>query len=574
MARKSESHWREYFFIGLIVAGFLVIAIRLVNLQILNHSIYIALAEGQHELYETLIPKRGQIFVRDKFSTTSYPLATNRDYFLVYLVPENIPADKKDSIAQELSGILGMEKQEIVSKASKEKDPYEPVKHKVEESVANKIKELNFPGVKTMPEPWRFYPEGTLASHLLGFVGFSGDKKTGQYGVEKEYEETLQGKEGFLELERDTAGRWISIGKRNIMPAVDGSDLLLTIDHSIQFFAEQKLKETIEKHQAEGGSVVVLNPKTGAVLAMANFPDFNPNEYSKVEDAGTFMNGAISKLFEPGSVFKPVTMAVGLNEGKVTPFSTYVDTGSRVFNGYEIKNFDEKAYGTRTMTEVLENSLNTGAIFVQEKVGKDIFQRYIKDFGFDKITGIDLPGEVGGNVNNLNDKKRDIGYATASFGQGVAVTPLRMALAIAAIANDGKLMKPYVVDKIIAKDGSETVTQPEVMKEVIAPVNARRLANMMVSVVKNGHTKKAQIPGYDIAGKTGTAQVANETSRGYSDKYIHSFVSFAPASDPRFLVYMKIDNPQGIRFAEGSAVPAVTDINKFLFNYFEIPPSE
>lgn len=571
---RGLERWREHFFIGVIFIAIAIILIRLINLQIFNHSIYSALAEGQHELYEKLIPKRGEILVKDKFSDKPYPLATNRDYSLVYLTPKNIPNDKKTYTAQELAAILGIDRQEILNKINKENDPYEPIAHKVEQGVANKIKELNISGVKIMPETWRFYPENDLASQILGFVGFTGDKKAGQYGLEKEYEEMLKGKEGFLELERDTAGRWISIGKRNIMPAVDGDDLLLTIDHSIQFLAESKLKETIEKHQAESGSVIVMDPKTGAILAMANTPSFNPNEYSKVEDINVFVDSAISKLFEPGSVFKPITMSMGLNEGKVTPFTTYNDIGSRVFNGYEIKNFDEKAHGTQTMTGVLENSLNTGVIFVEEKVGKDKFQEYIKNYGFDKLTNIDLPGEIGGNISNLNDKKRDVGYATVSFGQGIAVTPLRMITAIAAIANDGKMMKPYIVDKIISSNGSEKIIEPQVTNQVITPLTAKRLTSMMVSVVKNGHAKKANISGYEIAGKTGTAQVPNADSRGYSDKIIHSFVSFAPAHDPKFIVYMKVDNPQGVRFAEGSVVPAVNDINKFLLNYFEIPPSE
>lgn len=571
---KFKALWREYFFIGVIVAGFLVIGLRLVNLQIFNYSIYRALAEGQHELYSTLIPKRGEILVKDKFSETLYPIATNRDYFLVYLIPQNIPSDKKNKMAEELSSLLQMDKQEILDKSNKENDPYEPIKHKVEEGIANKVKELNIPGVKTIPETWRFYPENDLLAHVIGFIGFDGDKKKGQYGLEKKYEEILKGKEGFLELERDTAGRWISVGKRNIMPAVDGSDLILTIDHTIQFTAQEKLRQAMEKHQAEGGSVVVMDPKTGAILALANTPTFDPNKYFEVEDINVFVNSAISELYEPGSVFKPVTMSMGLNEGKVSPSTTYIDTGSRVMNGYEIKNFDEKVYGQQTMTSVLENSLNTGVIFVEEQVGKEKFQQYVKDYGFDKPTGIDLPGEIGGNINNLNDKKRDVNYATVSFGQGIAITPLRLAAAIAAIANDGKIMKPYIVDKIRSEDGTETVTKPEEIEQVIEPLSARRLVSMMVSVVEKGHAKKAKIEGYEIAGKTGTAQVPDEDKRGYSDKTVHSFVSFAPANNPKFLVYMKLDNPQGVQFAEGSVVPAVSEINKFLLNYFEIPPSK
>lgn len=572
LAIKLRTFWREYFFVGAVTLCFLAVALRLLNLQVFNHEIYIALAEGQHELYEKLIPKRGEIFVKDKFSDTPYPLATNRDYYLAYLAPNNIPGDKKDFVAGELSRILEMDKREIIEKINKENDPYEPLKHKLEEGIANQIKGLGVAGVKIIPETWRFYPENELASHILGFVGFSGDQKKGQYGLEREYEAILKGEEGFLDIERDTAGRWISIGKRNIMPAKNGSNLELTIDHTIQFLVEDKLKQTIEKLEAEGGSIVVLEPKTGAVLAMANYPTFNPNVYSEVENIDVFLNASISKLFEPGSVFKPITMSAGLNEGKVSPLTTYVDTGSRVLNGYVIKNFDEKSYGTQTMTSVLENSLNTGVIFVQEQVGKNGFQEYIKNYGFGEPTKIDLPGEIGGNINNLNDKKRDVNYATVSFGQGIAVTPLRMAIAIASIANDGKIMKPYIVNEIIGENGVNLKTEPQVANQIITPLNARMLSSMMVSVIENGHTKRAKIEGYEIAGKTGTAQVPSGDSRGYSDKTIHSFVSFAPADDPKFLVYVKVDNPKGVRFAEGSAVPVATEINNFLFNYFEIPP--
>ncbi|OHA49292.1 MAG: hypothetical protein A3B75_02375 [Candidatus Terrybacteria bacterium RIFCSPHIGHO2_02_FULL_43_14] len=314
-----------------------------------------------------------------------------------------------------------------------------------------------------------------------------------------------------------------------------------------------------------------MDPITGAVRAMASYPNFNLNNYSEVEDAGVYANPAVSHIFEPGSVFKPITLAAGLDSKAITPSTTFENTGSVKIGNYTISNVVQEAIGTRTMTETLEESLNTGAIFAEQKTGDETFKKYVQDFGFDEKTGIDLFAETQGNIANLSEN-RPINFATASFGQGIAVTPIAMANAISAIANNGQLMRPYVVQVIRHANGQEEKTVPKVIRKILSQRTVTDLTAMMVSVVRNGTGKRAQIEGYTIAGKTGTAQVANSDRRGYSDKDIHTFAGFFPAFDPKVLIFIKLDDPKGVRYAEGSAVPLFKEIAQYLITYYSIPP--
>jgi cell division protein FtsI (penicillin-binding protein 3)/stage V sporulation protein D (sporulation-specific penicillin-binding protein) len=305
---------------------------------------------------------------------------------------------------------------------------------------------------------------------------------------------------------------------------------------------------------------------------MVSLPGFDPNDYRGVKDPDAFMNSCTQKLYEPGSIFKPIVMAAGLDSAKISPETTFVDTGSIKIGGYTIQNAQLKTYGQSTMTQVLEKSINTGVIFVQRLIGGDLFKKYIEAFGFDEITGIDTAGEVRGDLRALKEEGREINFATAAFGQGVSVTPIEMVAAIGAVANDGKMMKPYLVEKIIQPDGQEKITQPQVVRNVLAPATAGKLTAMLVSTVRNGYDK-IKIKEYFIAGKTGTAQIA--TRDGYSaDETIHSFIGYAPAYNPKFLILLKMDQPHGIQFASESLAPVFGDLAQYLFNYYEIPPEE
>ena len=569
---EKSDNWRVYFLIGVVFLIVTVITWRLINLQIFQHEIYAKLALDQREFYSELFPERGEIFVSDLHSSQLYPLAVNKNLEMLYAVPRQIEQPKKT--AEKISSILETSEEELLTKLDKSDDPYEVIKRKLEEDTVNKIKDLNIKGLYLVPESWRYYPEGNLLSHILGFVGFSDDKRKGQYGIEGYYNEILQGKSGFLEAERDTIGRWISISDRNMEPAEDGDDLVLTIDRIIQFKAEEILKKLVEKWGAESGSIIVIEPFTGAVRAIACEPNFDPNKYFEEENLNVFLNPTIQSQFEPGSIFKLVTMAAALDSGAVTPSTYYKDKGVVHVDGYNIRNSDLKAYGRKTMTQVLEKSLNTGAIFAQEKTGKDTFEKYVQDFGFGVPTGIGLTGDRGGNLENLENKKSNVNYATASFGQGVAVTPLQLITAISAIANDGKLMQPYIVEKFIHFDGTEDKVEPKMIRQVISFQTANRLSAMMVSVIKNGYGKRAGVSGYNIAGKTGTAQIPCQDKRGYSDETIHSFVGFGPIPNPKFVILIKLDNPQGIRFAADSTSPTFGELAKFLLNYYQILPEE
>ncbi len=319
----------------------------------------------------------------------------------------------------------------------------------------------------------------------------------------------------------------------------------------------------------------MLEPKTGKILAMASVPQFNPNEYGKTEDIGLFMNPLVSLPYESGSVMKPITMAIGIEEGKVHPGTEFVDTGVVSEAGYNIQNAEGKVYGRSTMTKVLEESINTGVMYVERLVGHSAFRDRLRSFGFGSKTGIRLPAEHAGNLRNLDNLKSTIQFLTASFGQGVTVTPLQLAAAYGALANDGILMKPQIVDRIIDRDGKARPIEPEEVRRVLSQETSKEMGEMLRSVVVNGHGKRADVPGYLVGGKTGTAQVAKTGSKGYDENItIGSFVGYAPINDPRFVVVVKFDNPRDVQWAESSAAPTFGAIMRFLLSYAKVPTTE
>jgi len=515
--------------------------------------------------------------MRDRYTSGDsrslfFPAAINKDFYKVFAVPKDI--GKKEETVELLSSILGIEEKDLEDKIFKENDPYESLKNKVDEDVAQKIKELGIEGIHLENETWRYFPANQLACHLLGFVQQAeGGEKKGQYGLEEFYEKELAGKTGKALVDKDSKGQLISINKKIVQESEEGADLILTIDPNIQAFIEKKLEETIVWLKAEKGSVIVMEVETGAIKALANWPVFDPNNYGKVKNISIFVNSAVQELFEPGSIFKPITMAAALDKGAITPKTTYTDIGKVEISGYTITNAGDRTWGIQTMTEVIEKSINTGAVFAQQKVGKEAFKDYIEKFGFKEKTGIDLKGEAKGNVSNL-DKKQDLEYATASFGQGIAVTAIEMISALAAVANDGILMRPYVVEKIIYKNGDEKITKPQERRRVISSETASRLTAMLVSAVENGYSKKAAVPGYLIAGKTGTSQIPDLEKGGYTEETIHTFGEFFPAYDARWAVLIKVDKPKGITYSSDSIAPLAGQIAEYILNYYEIAPSQ
>lgn len=532
---------RLYLVCGLFFLLFLVLIGRLYDLQVKKFNFYFAKASLLSQNKDDR-PIRGTIFV--KKGEELIPVAINKYFFRVYIVPKEIK--RQSEVINFLSASLNVEPSLIEEKIGKKNDPYEVIAQKISEDIALKIKNQKFEGVYLESEPLRYYPFGNFLSHIIGFTSVDSDNRyVGRYGVEAYYDKELS----------------------------DGNDLILAIDQNIQFQIEKMLADLVKKWKAEAGLIAVEDPKTGKILAAAGFPDFNPNEFNNFA-LENFLNPFSEMVYEPGSVFKAITMAGALNAGAITPETTYVDAGRLVINGRVIENWDfqEKgAHGKQTMTQVLENSLNTGAIFAENKLGHDLFAQYVRDFGFGQKTGIDLPGEITGNIKNLKGI-RDINFATASFGQGISVVPVALLNAISAIANQGNLMKPYIVEKITNAAGDVNKYSPQFVRKVIRPETADTLTSMMTKAVESG--KIAVIKGYDIVGKTGTAQIPNFGGKGYGQEFIHSYTGFAPAWDPQFAIIIKLDKPQGAKLSGMTVVPVFRDLTQFLLNYYNIPPEK
>lgn len=547
------------------------IVLRLFSLQVASYESYKALAYDQHSIFKSLIPKRGEVFLKDKEGV--YPVAVNRETKMAYAVPKEV--ENLDETVSRISEVLGLDKDDLRKRLDKPEDMYEILKHRLSDEEIEKITSLKMKGIRLADEDYRYYPAGELASHILGFVGWKDNNFGGRYGTELYFEDNLKGEEGNIFHKKDASGGWISTMEKEIVQARDGDNLVLTIDHIIQYETEKILKSAVEKHGADRGTIIVMEPATGKILSLANYPAFSPNEYSKVENMEDFRNIAVSDPYECGSVFKTITLAAAIDGGKISPNTVFVDTGLVSQSGYNIKNSDEKSYGRQTMTEVLEKSLNTGAIYAEKSIGNRNFSDYVKRFGFGERTEADIYGEAAGNIANLKNLKSDIQFFTASFGQGITVTPLQLINAYNAVASGGVLMKPQILEKIIKSDGTEEKIEPQEIRRVLSQGSASEVSQMLASVVKNGHGKRAGVPGYLVGGKTGTAQVAKRGEKGYEEgKTIGSFVGFAPIDNPRFTVLVRIDDPKDVEWAESSAAPTFGELMKFLLEYANIEPTE
>jgi len=560
-----------YILIGIFfIAGF--ITFKLFMKSIVEHNQYLALAKNQYYIKEQNPSRRGTIYAQDVTAEDKlFPIAINLEKFNVSLVPKNIK-DKKE-VAKNLSPIIGMKESEIMDKINNDKPYIPPIKKRIEKEAADKIVDLKMAGVFIEPEGVRFYPEDSLACHILGFVNA---ESRGNYGVEAFYDDQLRGRGGTIEGEKDTLGRMISV--LNEEDVKNGTDLVLTIERNVEYMAHEKLAAAIEKFQADDGSITIMEPQTGKILAMVALPDYNPNKYNEVppDQQNLFLNPVISNVFEPGSIFKPIIMSFAVNEGKVEPDTQEVFSNMTVVQGYEIHTAQDKAFGRETMTQVLENSDNVAMVWVSDQLGNDTMYKYLTDYGFGFKTNIDLTGETTGDLMELK-KWRDINRATISFGQGISVTPLQILNAISAIANKGKLMKPYVVEKMVRKEQGEVEIKPQEIKQVVSEDTAQKLGGMMVSVVERGHGKQAGVAGYKVAGKTGTAQIPKPSSEGggyYEDRHIGSFAGFFPADSPRFAMIVRLTNPKNTEWAESSAAPTFGEMAKWLLDYYQIPPSQ
>lgn len=559
----------------------LCIIVRLVYLMYFQHSFYLALANGSQEVYSKLFPVRGTVYWQDSRTGEEYPIAMNRDYFLLYADTRQIKDDQTATdITQKLAEIFGYndeKKLTVFQQLNKRTDPYEPLELKVEDSIVEKLKALKLTGLGFIRKPFRVYPESNLTAHIVGFLGKDNNgNDIGRYGIEGYWQKELAGKGGLVTGAKSALGAIIPLAGGSFMAATDGADIILTIDRTLQYQACEKLNQARKEYGAVNASLVIMEPKTGEILAMCSSPDFDPNKYNEVKNAEEFNNTSIFTPYEPGSVIKGITMAMGMNDGVVTPDSWFNDTGSRTgVCETPIRNADDKVYGNITMNNVLEDSVNTGMVYVAEKVGKEKFNLYLKDFGFGIRTGLELDGEMPGNVDSLylNKKNKfDCYTATAAFGQGITATPLQLASAFSVLANGGTLMKPYIVKEIRYSDGRKEKFTPKELKEVISKRTSMFISGMLTSVVDNGHGKSARVPGYFVAGKTGTAQIAGRGGYSADTETNHTFIGYVPSDNPKFVMVVKFERPQRV-YAESTSSLLFSSLSKFALQYYGIAPS-
>jgi cell division protein FtsI (penicillin-binding protein 3) len=555
----SPSRGRRYVLLLLLLAGFGVVLFRLVNLQVLQAAELTARADRQHQKSVTLEGARGT--VTDRHGKV---LAMNVEVPSIFGVPTSL--DSPSNAAKSLSPVLHIRREEIEKKLRLDKH-FVWLARKVEPEQGRRLEQLSIDGIGMVMEGRRFYPKGPLLAHVLGFVGMDG---VGLEGLERRYESQLHGEKRLTILQRDALGRTVfPKGLREQVPAT-GQALALTIDEVIQYIAEKELEEAVDHARAKSGTIIVMEPQTGAILAMAVSPRFDPNAVASLT-ADRWRNRALTDTYEPGSTMKVVVAAAALEERVMMPGSMlFGENGRMTIASTTIH--DHEKLGWMTFAQMIQKSSNIGAAKTGMLLGDHRLYRYLQAFGFGQRTEIDLPGEVAGLLKAPRDWGRR-SLASISMGQEVGVTPLQMISAVAAIANDGVLMKPYVVAEVRdQKSQSVKDIKPQVKRRVVSPATARTLTTILEGVVTNGTGGKAAIPGFRVAGKTGTAQKVDPRTGAYSSALsIGSFVGFVPADAPRLAMIVVIDEPQGEAWGGVVAAPVFRRVGEQVLTYMGVP---
>ncbi|MDP2587858.1 MAG: penicillin-binding protein 2 [bacterium] len=550
----------------------LVLVARLFSLQVVQAPYYQALAEGQRALIRELNPSRGSVFVRDVNTGEEFPLATNQELMFVYAVPRDIK--DIDATVERLGSVLDLDDEaqaELAGRLGDQDDLYEPVKRKVGQETWERVVALELPGINASPEDWRIYPEQDLASQVVGYVGFTEDRQSGQYGIEGYFDKELSGHVGLQTSELDSSGRRIAAADNYLAPATDGTDLVLTIDRTIQHMTQEVLESGVKKYQAEYGDIIVLNPHNGEILAMAAYPDFNPNSYQDVEDLSVFKNSAIFDSYEPGSTFKPLVVAAGVDLGLMDENTEFVDTGCRKVDVFNICNFDKKGPGIITTTGALERSSNVAMSQISQKVGNGDLFDYLVSFGLNALTGIELDSEAESNISDA-DSWPESQLATIGFGQGIATTPLHLITAMSSFANEGRIMQPHIVRELRYADGTVEAAEQTVVSEPIKPSTALTMTAMLVSAIENGVAEAARVDNYTMAGKTGTAQVANEKGNYDSGEWIASFIGYGPVpGDRQVMILVRLFDPDTSIHGANTAAPMFAELAPQILHYLRIP---
>lgn len=555
-----------YFFLFLFGA---VLITRLFFIQVVRADYYKDEANRQYIAPAGDNFARGNIYFKSK-NGQLISAATVKNGFQVAINPKILK--NPEDVYGKLSEIINLDKDNFL-KHSQKNNSYEVITHHIDNETAKKINDLKIKGLDVFSENWRYYPADNLASKVLGFVGYKGDELAGRYGLERYYESVLtrNDKNNFINSFAEIL--------TDIKEVISGDtsekgDIVLTIEPNAQSVLESNLEKVLKKYEAEMAAGIIIEPRTGKILAMAAKPDFNPNSYGENKDLNIFINPLVESVFEMGSIMKPLTVAAALDQGKITAETRYEDYGYIDVDGQRLNNYDGKARGNVSIQDVLSHSINTGAVFVMRKLGKKNFHDYLINYGFGEKTNIDLPAEVQGLLSNVTESPREIEYATASFGQGFAVTPIEMASALSTIANGGYLMKPYIVEGIKLQGIKDKEIKSEVKREVLKRETAEEVSRMLTKVFDEALMNGAyKMDHYSVAAKTGTAQSVIEGQKGYQEgEYVHTFFGYAPAFDAKFLTLLILVKPKNVQYAAFSLSETFVNITKFLLNYYEIPP--
>ena len=565
-AQGTRRVWVPAAFFG---AFALVIFGRLVQLQILEHPRYARAAQDELIHNATIFARRGSLLDRN-----GNMLAASVDTWDIYVNSRTWKVDAQAKTASEqLAKYLNIDAEALRTTVGQSGQVDVLIRRDVDYDVGKQIIHAGVAGLTLLPNTKRVNPDGDIAAPLLGLIGLD---NTGLAGIEATYNDALQGTPGKTIYERDTTGDPIPFGQYITSAPKPGADLVLTIDRYIQQLAERRLDQAIREHRATGGSITVMDPATGEILALASRPGL---QYStlNLDDPKTLSllkNVAVTDMYEPGSVMKIITASAAIDRGVVTPDTTYVDTGVADVYGIPIKNFQDEAWGTQTMTGVLQHSINTGAVFMVKLLGAEIFQRYLDAFGFGKPTGIDFSGESDGIIRRPSDKDwSPVDLATQAFGQSISVTPIQMISAVAAAVNGGNLMRPHLVKAHISADGSRHDVKPEIVGRAISAGTSATIRSMLGQVIAQDRDGTGRNPrNYTAGGKSGTANVP--VINGYNDRQIISFVGFAPLENPRIVILVKVDDNADGKTGTVAGGPIFASLTDEILKYMNLQPDK
>jgi len=546
-----------------------ILIAKLFLVQIVHKNLYTEKADRQYATPASNIFDRGSIFFTKKDGSLVAAGAVSSGFKVAIKAKDITDIDKTYA---DLDPYMEMDYNTFALKANKKSDPYEEVASHLTKEQVGEIDNLKIPGISIFKDNWRFYPGGTLAAHTLGFLAYKGDDKVGQYGIERFYNSTLS-KPKDVAYVNFFAEVFSSLRDKVVENTKKQGDVITTIEPTTQHTLEVELRSAFEKFNADQAGGIIMNPQTGEIYAITGFPDFDLNKFNEVKDPSIYRNILVEDVLEFGSVIKPLVMSAALDAGAVTPETTYTDKGFVTVNKKDIYNFDKKGRGTVSMQAVLDQSLNTGMVFAENKLGHDKFRSYMKSYGIGEKTGIDLPNETSGLIKNL-ESPRDIEYANASFGQGIALTPIEAVRAFSIIINGGNMVTPHIAKQIRYDDGTSKILEyPVVRSGIIKKETSETINRMLVHVFEAYDGGAHKFEHYSVGSKTGTAQVAMENGKGYyADRHTHSYFGYFPAYDPQFIVFLFLKNPKEVKYASQSLIPPFVNISKFLLNYYNVPP--